>query len=946
MNKQVKAALSAVRGLISGHPEEPNVAAGLDKEGRKAVAKELLGVMCQPELPATGSDPETLVREKERSRQLFMELGYFDEAVEDLRAGASAQDRAAAARALGIVGNPRATVDLVAAMFDDDEEVRNAAGEALNQIGDPSVSAVPPPELNVNQSATAPESFEGLPLMDGDTVESHPSEDSKLAADMAEATSVASEEQATELVSEDLSQTSVGEVERPAETENTVDAEEQLLLEEHAVREKIDEYERQLMAHAASRLKAENEARWRAEREAKIAKDAEARRVEEEQQRQRTEEESARRRSGEVEALAMELSARQQSEAEVHRLMAEESHLRIEAGNLRLTAEELARQRRQLEATRREESEAARLAQATRARQEAEKRHQDELERLHGEEQAFRFATEEIVRRRSELEATRRDTEEEISALVGERNRLLEVAQVEIKQFKEELEQLLAAEALTRSEAERQIRESEERKKVEEEELQRQTEALNTATANLSARRAEVEAARKKAEQDSERLAESLKRMQAAEEKRVLAERERVQVEATTNERVASEERLLDEARRRAIAEQARLDEEKRRHDEGEERRMAALEEVHRQTLIEAQQRADKEKQLLTEIDHLRIEDAEARRRIEEAETLKRTSEQAYRVVAEKLQRTEAEAHAASQEESQTLTKLEAVRRDLANQAQARAAQEKRIKDEIEQFHRLQDEERPRIEAAILQRTAAAARLQQMRDSRPEVPPNELQRYQVAGATSNNATAGTEPPLVQPVAKDEGLRLVSARNDEAGYDLPASTETSAGQVQPAVDAYLTSVDPYKRAAGVAELARTGGAAAFAEIAKCFDDHSSQVRYAAARALSKLEPARTVDFFNRAIEQGTDERRRNIGSAIAGSGMASEAIDNLAGESREHTYNALSILFVMAKTGEVQSLVKAIEEHSNDEVRQAVVKLLTLSGHKEMAEAALKRREQR
>ena len=115
-----------------------------------------------------------------------------------------------------------------------------------------------------------------------------------------------------------------------------------------------------------------------------------------------------------------------------------------------------------------------------------------------------------------------------------------------------------------------------------------------------------------------------------------------------------------------------------------------------------------------------------------------------------------------------------------------------------------------------------------------------------------------------------------------------------------------------------------------------------MRNAAARALRKLEPGRTVDLFNRALEEGSDERRQNIGGAIAASGVAAEAIDNLVSQSREETYNSLSILFVMAKAGEVKPLVKAIEEHENDEVRRAVIKLLNLSGQAEVADAALQR----
>ena len=88
----------------------------------------------------------------------------------------------------------------------------------------------------------------------------------------------------------------------------------------------------------------------------------------------------------------------------------------------------------------------------------------------------------------------------------------------------------------------------------------------------------------------------------------------------------------------------------------------------------------------------------------------------------------------------------------------------------------------------------------------------------------------------------------------------------------------------------------------------------------------------MDLFNRALEEATPERRRNIGGAIAASGLATEAINNLVSESREDTYNALSLLFVMAKTGEVAPLVQALEEHPEDEIGRAVTKLLTLSGH--------------
>ncbi|MEK6280906.1 MAG: HEAT repeat domain-containing protein [Acidobacteriota bacterium] len=973
MNKQVKAALSAVRDFISGHSGEAKVADANDLDLRKEVAAELLAAMGrgneqdrgEAKVDQAGQEESMrdaqedrgeveLRKEQERSRQLFMEHGYFDEAVQNLRAGKSAADRAAAARALGLVGSQRGTAHLIAAMFDDDPEVRSAAGEALNQIGDPTVANAPTTEMPMTENpppSHAPEAFE------------HEVETTSIGADdiattqlqedvLADTPPAANAESEAEGKSATYDELQVEQANPPAIVDDSAAAteEEQLLLEEHAVRETVEQYERQLIESAALRQKAENEARWRAEREAKIRGEAEGRRVEEEEQRKRAEEEAARRRYAELEALASEQTARQEAEAEVHRLAEEETRLRLESSKLRRAADELARQRRQIETARREAAESARHAEATRARQEAEKRHQFEVERLQNEEQALHFAVEETNKRRSELESSRHNAESEIASLTEERNQLIAAAEDQIRKLAVEREQLFTAESARRAEAERLRREAEERKRSEEEQLQQQLDTLSKVTQEIAARRAEIGTAREKAEKEAEQLAESLARMRAAEEARDRAEQERLQIEAATDERVQMEQRLLDEARRRALEEQARLDEEKRRHDEAEEQRMAALEAVHRKTEFEARQRAEKEKQIHAEIDHMRIADAEVRRRIEEAESLRRASEQAYRVAAEKVQRIEAEAHATALQEEQILSKLEGVRRNVAGEAQARADQEKRIKEEIEQLRRLQDEERPRLEGAILQRAAAAARLQQMRESRPEVSTRAEGQHQVMGASVSGAVAGAsrEDETVRSNAPTTSLRDdasgVGSEDLDAGMDHELPALEGGTLVQPAVDSYLNSLDPYKRAAAVGEVARSQGKDSFAVIAQCFDDPSPFVRNAAARALCQLEPARTVDFFNRALEEGSEERRRNIGSAIAGSRLAAEAIDKLASESREDTYNALSILFVMAKTGEVDPLVRAIEEHDNDEVRKAVIKLLTLSGQIEIADAAMKRRE--
>ena len=129
----------------------------------------------------------------------------------------------------------------------------------------------------------------------------------------------------------------------------------------------------------------------------------------------------------------------------------------------------------------------------------------------------------------------------------------------------------------------------------------------------------------------------------------------------------------------------------------------------------------------------------------------------------------------------------------------------------------------------------------------------------------------------------------------------------------------------------------GGEESFRLITDAFDDPLPDVRSAAACALRDLQPNRAASF-TRALREATPERRRRMGAALAGSGLAAEAINNLSGEIREKTYDAFSLLFLMAKAGESQPLMSAIEDYNNIEVRLAVIKLLALTGQPEVVPA--------
>jgi len=186
---------------------------------------------------------------------------------------------------------------------------------------------------------------------------------------------------------------------------------------------------------------------------------------------------------------------------------------------------------------------------------------------------------------------------------------------------------------------------------------------------------------------------------------------------------------------------------------------------------------------------------------------------------------------------------------------------------------------------------------------------------------ANQATAEVFVKAIDVVREQKGI--------EAVHEDPSIVSIMAER--------LKSADSTERAAALPDLAQLGGDDAYGLIAKSFEDPSAEVRNAAARALYELHRDRAASF-TRALREGSPERRRSIGAALAGSGIASDAINSLAGESREKTYEAFSILFLMAKAGEVQSLIHAIENHPNTSVRLAVIKLLAFSNQPEIIAA--------
>jgi len=125
---------------------------------------------------------------------------------------------------------------------------------------------------------------------------------------------------------------------------------------------------------------------------------------------------------------------------------------------------------------------------------------------------------------------------------------------------------------------------------------------------------------------------------------------------------------------------------------------------------------------------------------------------------------------------------------------------------------------------------------------------------------------------------------------------------------------------------------------FDQLTEALEDPSPSVRYEAVRLLYELDPDRAASFFNVALREGSLAERREIGAALAGSGLVDEAIKDLIGDSSENSYAAFSFLFLVAKAGEVQPLVQVIKDHPSIELRLTVIKLLAASGDPEVVSA--------
>jgi hypothetical protein len=636
-----------------------------------------------------------------------------------------------------------------------------------------------------------------------------------------------------------------------------------------------------------------------------------------------------------------------QTEAEIAASGMAEEIAQLDAEMLRLRTEEEARHA---------EFETARLASENALRIEQER---------------WRKAEEDIARRRAEQEKQR--IEAEVRERTAEEHRR-QISEQEIARAEEEVRRMRSMEETRRAEVDAQGRAAQQAHEAELAALRKIEEEQSTRRAEEERRYLETEARKRAQEDELRRRAEAGFRAVDDQIERVRA-REQARMKAADEAR-----RLAEEAARRRIEEEARrkVEEEARRRAEEEARlrveieaqvraeaeaRHKAEEETRRRVEEEARRRAEEEAERLATEQVRRQAEEEARRRAEEE--ARHQLEEEARLRAEEEARLHAAEQARLQAEEEARRKAEAV-------ARQRAELEARIRAEVEAKIRAEEADRRETEQAAHRRAEherilaeEAAKAQQQREYIFEIEPNVSTRSGSDGPgtpefeiehtkAEKPATESAAPARVTEIAEwlDVGLnhrepaappsedQFAPIHDDADGEFHPVSvpeTPFEGAGVSSALLSQLQSSKPAERAAALSELPDIGGEDAFHRINTAFDDQAIEVRSAAARALFDFQEDRAA-VFTRALREAAPERRRKIGSAIASSGLANEAIRNLTGESRDKTYDAFSLLFLMSKAGEAQPLMRAIEEHPNIEVRLAVVKLLALSGQPDILPA--------
>lgn len=137
-------------------------------------------------------------------------------------------------------------------------------------------------------------------------------------------------------------------------------------------------------------------------------------------------------------------------------------------------------------------------------------------------------------------------------------------------------------------------------------------------------------------------------------------------------------------------------------------------------------------------------------------------------------------------------------------------------------------------------------------------------------------------------------------------------------------------EPSVRSFAVASLASINHESVFPAMLLAMADESREVRASAARAISRLSFDRSGAYVR--LMEGCDQSSlKEFATACVKAGIVAQNIDRLASSDRRQTYEAFSLISLLAKAKTTETLTEAIANHSDINVRLSVIHLLAITG---------------
>ena len=187
-------------------------------------------------------------------------------------------------------------------------------------------------------------------------------------------------------------------------------------------------------------------------------------------------------------------------------------------------------------------------------------------------------------------------------------------------------------------------------------------------------------------------------------------------------------------------------------------------------------------------------------------------------------------------------------------------------------------------------------------------------------------------------------RLAQALESLESSDLEERSEALNTLVQFRVQSSVGAIalvarhdhEPNIRAHAISALGSINHESVFATILMGMADETREVRAAAARSLNRLSFDR-ADAYVRVIESNDEETIQNVAKACIHAGIVSQNLDRLAHSDYRQAYETFSLVCLLAKAKMNETVLDAIADHPDIDVRLNAVHLLACTGQPEVFE---------